>query len=414
MRAEPARATSVLTFFVLISFAIAQAQTSDDDVRRAAEKISAMQKEAQYWDAHGDKVEALRLREEAQKVWSATAARLSVEIERKHRAEDQLRDVQHDERVSAIADNVRVAADAWKSGKAAAEWLSECAEGPEVCLLRISKAKTAIEKGFDAAGARIDANVHAETASYADRQRATKEAERAALEGRRDSIDGLADRIDYPTEATSHPTTAPSLPIGGEHPGEDASDRGKVYWDATRKAAAAQRPARTGSAPVVDGDDYAAATDAARSQGTSAEAANDGAPAKRAPEFEYDGEFRSAAEKENARVKGNLADAQRAFADEKRDFNTTDRQLRDSQHPSVVVVPASSSRNSVSATGDIKQKSKADDSKKKEKASAAADHCPNGVFKCPNGRPWPSCTHAEKYKCPPPEYANEARKHKAN
>lgn len=42
-----------------------------------------------------------------------------------------------------------------------------------------------------------------------------------------------------------------------------------------------------------------------------------------------------------------------------------------------------------------------------------SDHCPNGAFVCPNGRSWPECGHAEKYACPPPEYAGEARKHDA-
>jgi hypothetical protein len=41
-----------------------------------------------------------------------------------------------------------------------------------------------------------------------------------------------------------------------------------------------------------------------------------------------------------------------------------------------------------------------------------ADHCAAGAFKCPNGRPWPQCTHPEKYLCPPPEHAVEAARHR--
>jgi hypothetical protein len=36
------------------------------------------------------------------------------------------------------------------------------------------------------------------------------------------------------------------------------------------------------------------------------------------------------------------------------------------------------------------------------------DHCAGGTFQCPNGLPWPDCTHAEKYDCPPAEYRDVA------
>lgn len=39
------------------------------------------------------------------------------------------------------------------------------------------------------------------------------------------------------------------------------------------------------------------------------------------------------------------------------------------------------------------------------------EHCPNGGFQCPNGNPWPKCQHEEKYRCPPPEHAEEAKRH---
>jgi len=39
----------------------------------------------------------------------------------------------------------------------------------------------------------------------------------------------------------------------------------------------------------------------------------------------------------------------------------------------------------------------------------AQDHCSKGYFVCPNGNPWPKCTHPEKYDCPPPEYAHEKK-----
>jgi hypothetical protein len=42
------------------------------------------------------------------------------------------------------------------------------------------------------------------------------------------------------------------------------------------------------------------------------------------------------------------------------------------------------------------------------------DHCPGGAFKCPNNLPWPRCSHAEKYRCPPPEHAAEAARHRAS
>jgi hypothetical protein len=52
--------------------------------------------------------------------------------------------------------------------------------------------------------------------------------------------------------------------------------------------------------------------------------------------------------------------------------------------------------------------------KSADRSHADGEHCPDGVFRCPNGFPWPECTHKEKYDCPPPEYADEAAAYKSN
>jgi hypothetical protein len=372
-----------------------RAQIADADLRKAAEKIAAMQREARYHQERGRGVEALRLREEAQKVWSETVGRIATSIEGKRRAEEAMSNIAKDERALAAARELQAGVDAWKSGKAAGGWISQCAEGPAACLLSISKAKTAIEKGFDAASHQVDANVHATTAARAEQIRSSKEAQRKDLENARDDLDRFSDRIDYPNDATSHDhTNAVSVEIHGELGESAAQTRGKIYWDAAAgKNVPTDSSDSTDRAPAPTDDDYDAVTDAAASQGRAAKDSNSTVThsGKRNDSSEFADAFSKTEAAERSRVKGAT-----------RDVESKAKAADAIELPARVPIPPKDAepKQPVAAGSDPDSSSK-------------ADHCKGGSFQCPNGLPWEKCTHPEKNDCPPPEHAAEARDAKA-
>jgi len=365
--------------FFVMGAAAAVAQTTQSDLRQAAEKIAAMQKEAQYQQEHGQGVEAIRLREEAKKLWNTTVGHIALEVDRKQKAEEEMTRIAKEERRDQAIKEVEVGVDAWKSVKAGADWLTECAKGPEVCLVNMSKAKTAIEKGFEAAGEQVEANVHADAASYADGIRARKEDERNDLEKSRASMDRLNDWIDYSKDAASHQQVQPSVPIGGEF--RDPNDP----------------PAKPTSA------DYDAALDALSAQGSDARAANATAGGTVNPGPDFASDFAKTASAEEQKV-----------AAARRDVESQAKTADAIKLPvaPVIAYPTTLDSKTYAVGGTASGSAPAADAPKQSDAKKV-DHCPGGVFHCPNGLPWEKCGHAEKYDCPPPEHAAEAAAAKA-
>lgn len=352
----------------------ARAQTADSDLRQAAEKIAAMQREALDWQEKGNGVESLRLREEAKKLWDQTVGRMAEEVDGKRRAEEEMSRIQKDERREGAVQEIEVASDAWAAAKATAGWITQCAEGPEACLIGISKAKTAIEKGFDAAAKQVDVNVHSETASYAGQIRATKERERTDLEKSRDAMDRLSDWIDYSNDAVSHDRVQSPVPIHSEFGGSDALR------------------ARGTS---VNENDYEEVTNAVAQQGKDAQNANARAEGERdeGPDFADDfGKIKAAEQQKSLNAARDVQS--RANAADSIEVNVS-HEGTGSQNASDPVRRQSSPRQ----VGD-----------QKAAPGQNVEHCKGGSFHCPNGFPWKECTHPEKYDCPPPEYAAEARK----
>jgi hypothetical protein len=382
---------------VLCCVRLARAQTSDAELRAAAAKIAAMQAEAREQTARGNGPEAIRLREEAQKLWNTTVANIAQDVDRKRRAEDEMARIAKSERQQQAAKEIEVGLDAWKSAQAGGKWVAECSAGPETCLANISKARTAIEKGFSAAEKQLDANIHGSAAEQAQGIREKKQEERSQLEKTRDGFDALGDRIDYANEATSHSNTPQPVPIGGEFR-DDSDERGKIYWDAARgkQVAAPEKTAET----LPNADDYDALLGAEASQGKAARETNDHSGAARRDDLsKFADDFAKTASDEERRVKDSEASVKREA--KSADVIDVRSAPRSDEAGNAAKPPASGKKPS---------ESKKDETEQGSAAEKPADHCKGGVFHCPNGLPWKECGHAEKYDCPPPEYAAEAQK----
>ena len=184
--------------------------------------------------------------------------------------------------------------------------------------------------------------------------------------------------------------------------------KGEVYWDVVRKARAADTLGEffgPGSAPKTDevtlsAQDYDAAQSALRAQGAAAADVNRLAPAK-TTESTYASEFAKTSGQEDGRLDAAARDSQAKFDAFARQLSQSDRDilanLRATQPQVDVLTP-------LSVVVKPEEAAKSGDGKD----AGPVDHCPNGAFVCPNGNPWPKCTHPEKYSCPPAEFAAQA------
>ncbi|MFL6244876.1 MAG: hypothetical protein ACJ74H_02545, partial [Thermoanaerobaculia bacterium] len=344
----------------------ARAQIAAADLRKAAEKIAAIQKEARLHEQRGHGAEAVRLREEAQKVWNETVGRIATSIEGKRRAEEAMSSIAANERGQAAAKELQAAASAWKSGQATASWMSQCTKGPAACLQGISKAKTAIEKGFDAASHQVDANVHVATAQQTEQIRAAKETQRRDLEKVRDALDRVSDPIDYPNDATSHNRDAPApVAIHGELGENAAPARGGIYWDAVSASAATGSTVPGDDHPHPTDADYAALLDAVGSQGHVAGNSNAVSTGARDDSFRFASEFAQTETTERNRLKDATREIERsAKAADAIDVSTP-------ASPPEATVPKSAQSSHPAASGDAPA-----DPKRPITAKAAASTVP--------------------------------------
>lgn len=197
--------------------------------------------------------------------------------------------------------------------------------------------------------------------------------------------------------------------------GGDALAKGQKYWEVIKKVDAAHTVAdelRSGAGNQEEkvkptAQDYDAAQAALASQGAHTRSEN-ARPRGERKESDFESDFSRSADAERGRLDAVSRESQQkfdAFSKQlKKDDAVIGRQVVDSAStaspPPVVVSNPGKAR--VVGTGTV------------DTTAAKTDHCPNGVFVCPNGNPWPKCGHPEKYQCPPPEYAAEAAKELAS
>lgn len=418
----PAAAAFCLTPMLLPCSAIAQ---SAAEMRAAAEVIAQANREARELRASGRELEALAMREKAQAEVKRILAQAQLRIDAKERAAGVAGQIANDANREGAIESAEAAKGAYDSIKSATEFAAECST-PFSCLKGIKSGVEAIDSGFEAAGHIVDAREHFGTADFANSLKSKKESEVTELRSEQDRIRMLDDPIDYSREAISRSpegadpivlsSDGQGLSVGGEFGARDGESdsqgagegaeppASRDLWNHYDPGGATGAEVNESSADWNEtgrefGDQF---TDSQPSTLDSADPASD----PMSPEFEqkwldkrdaarakYQQESQAIQTDYNAYQQEQLEAAMAAEQPSPADSAWLDALLLG------IPPPAISSDPSTDPAPEAEEK--------------PADHCPNGAFVCPNGNPWPKCGHSEKYACPPPEYAAEARQHSA-
>jgi hypothetical protein len=158
------------------------------------------------------------------------------------------------------------------------------------------------------------------------------------------------------------------------------------------------------SAPKASEGDLDAASRAADRQGRQTKALN-GQAAAPSVDSTFPKQFQSNRDNEDRRLGAAQGDADKELRMYERELRAGDAALTRTPNP------ADAPNSEAPAVGGTPDSSRpAANGKPSPADPKKVDHCSSGAFKCPNGYPWPECTHPEKYDCPPPAYAAQAAK----
>jgi hypothetical protein len=178
-----------------------------------------------------------------------------------------------------------------------------------------------------------------------------------------------------------------------------------AYWQATApgRALVTLDEAVSAEARGITANEYSHARVALEAQEKGTADLNAAAPVSRQDPV-YADQFAVRSRVEGERMDQATLEAQRRHSDFMKAFERRDEHIATR---TLVPLPPDAPPIVLPASAVAAPEKTAVDRARAEKA----EHCSGGAFKCPNGNPWPKCRHIpEKYKCPPPEFAEDARR----